>query len=132
MKYMLDTNICIFALKHMPKVLAAFETKQNDGVAISSIVLAELEFGVCNSSSVDKNRNKLIAFLSIVDVLSFDGAAAAEYGSINADLKKQGTPIGIIDTLIAAHAKAEGLTLVTNNTREFARVSGLKLEDWSE
>ena len=132
MKYMLDTNICIFALKHIREVLAVFETKRNDGIAISSITLAELEFGVCNSNAIDKNRNALIAFLSLVDVIQFDGTAAAEYGIIKTALKRQGTPIGPLDTLIAAHAKAEGLTLVTNNTREFSRVSGLTLEDWSK
>ena len=131
MRYMLDTNICVFALKHNPKVLEEFEAKRNDGIAISSITLAELEFGVCNSQAVQKNHNALIAFLSLVDVLSFDGTAAAEYGIINAALRKQGAPIGIMDTLIAAHAISEGLTVITNNTREFNRVSGLTIEDWS-
>ncbi|MDR1158153.1 MAG: type II toxin-antitoxin system VapC family toxin [Oscillospiraceae bacterium] len=131
MKYMLDTNTCIFMLKHVPHVLSVFESKKNDDVTISSIVLAELEFGVYNSQSYEKNRNALIAFLSVVAVHSFDGTSAAEYGRINTVLRGRGTPIGIMDMLIAAHAKSMRATLVTNNTREFSRVDGLALEDWT-
>jgi tRNA(fMet)-specific endonuclease VapC len=128
--YILDTNMCIFALKHIPKVLTALESKRYDGFAISSITLAELEFGVCNSRFIEKNRNALIAFLPAVEVLPFDEIAAAEYGKIRANLQKRGCVIGFMDMLIAAHAKSAGLILVTNNTDEFKRVDGLELEDW--
>ena len=128
--YLLDTNMCIFALKHIPKVLSAIESRKNEWIAISSITLAELEFGICNSQAAEKNRNALIAFLPIVEVLPFDESAAAEYGIIRASLKKRGCIIGLMDMLIAAHAKSAGSILVTNNTGEFERVDGLKLEDW--
>lgn len=130
MKYMLDTNTCIFMMKDYPSVLSAFSANKNSGIVISAITLAELEFGVSNSTAVDKNRTKLIAFLTLVDVLPFDSNSTAEYGRTRAALQKKGTPIGQLDMLIAAHAKAAGLMLVTNNTREFERVDGLILEDW--
>ena len=128
--YLLDTNMCIFALKHVPNVLTAIESRKNEWIAISSITLAELELGICNSQAVEKNRNALIAFLPTVEVLPFDEVAAVEYGIICANLKKRGCAIGLMDMLIAAHAKSVGLILVTNNTGEFERVDGLELEDW--
>jgi len=130
MKYMLDTNICIFMLKHVPNVLAVFEKKKNKGIAISSIVLAELEHGVYNSNAYEKNRDALIAFLPLVEVFPFGSRAANMYGQICTSLQKQGRLISPMDMLIGAHAKAEGLILVTNNTREFSRVANLELEDW--
>ena len=92
--------------------------------------MAELEFGVCNSSRPEQNRLALMTFLSRIEVVPFGAEAAREYGSIRADLTRKGTLIGANDLLIAAHAKALGLTLVTNNTREFDRVEGLKVENW--
>ena len=130
MKYMLDTNICVFMMKHIPKVISAFEANKNYGIAISTIVLSELEHGVAKSQFPDKNRNTLTSFLANVTVLDFDSRAAVEYGRICADLYKKGTPIGPFDMLIGAHAKSAGLTLVTNNTREFGRMNGLNIEDW--
>ena len=105
--------------------------RDGGGIAVSAISLAELEFGVCNSSAIEKNRVKLIAFLTLIDILPFGGKAAAEYGKINAVLRQRGTPIGVMDTLIAAHAKSAGLIAVTNNVREFERVDGLIIEDWT-
>ena len=131
MKYMLDTDICIYLLKHVPEVLSAFSAKQREGIAISSITLAELEFGLRKSSGYARNQNKLYKLLATVDILPFDDAAACEYGKIRAGLERKGTPIGPLDTLIAAHAKALGITLVTNNIREFQRVEGLKTENWA-
>jgi tRNA(fMet)-specific endonuclease VapC len=128
--YLLDTNMCIFALKHIPSVLTALESKKHERLTISSITLAELEFGICNSQAPEKNRNALIAFLPVVEVLPFDESAAAEYGRIRAGLQKRGCVIGLMDMLIASHAKSAGLILVTNNTGEFERVAGLDLEDW--
>lgn len=130
MKYMLDTNICIYAQKQVQNVLDNIKRNWQDGIAISSITLAELQYGVEASNNREKNAVSLMKFLSIVNVLPFDDYAAVEYGKIRAYLRHKGTPIGAMDMLIAAHAKAEGLTVVTNNTREFERVEGIKLENW--
>lgn len=132
MKYMLDTNMCIYAQKNIPQVIEKMKNNFQYGVAISSITLAELEFGVQASANVEKNTIALYKFLSILEILDFDSNAATEYGKIRADLKKKGTPIGNMDMLIAAHAKSEDLIVVTHNTREFERVEGLQLEDWFE
>lgn len=130
MKYLLDTNMCIYAQKKNPSVLETMRENFQDGLAISSITLAELEYGVQASSNPEKNTIALLKFLSIVDILPFESGAAEEYGKICADLRRKGTPIGTMDMLIAAHAKAENLIVVTHNTREFNRVADLKLEDW--
>ncbi len=130
MKYMLDTNICIYLLGHQPAVITAFTEKRAAGVAISSITLAELEYGVCNSRAYDKNRAALVSFLPLVEILPFGTAAAMVYGQICATLRKKGSMIGPLDMLIAAHAQSAGLVVVTNNTREFERVEGLPLENW--
>jgi len=132
MRYMLDTNICIFMIKHIPNVKSAFEKNKEFGIAISTIVLSELEYGIARSQFPVKNKNTLINFLSNVTVLDFDSRAAVEYGNICADLYRKGTPVGPKDMLIGAHAKSAGLTLVTNNIREFSRINGLTIEDWSE
>ena len=130
MKYMLDTNTCIFIMKHTPGAVARFRSALSDGVAISSITLAELEFGVYNSKAYERNRDALLAFSTLVEILPFDNPASSEYGRIRAALERVGTPIGALDTLIAAHAKSLDITLVTNNTREFSRIDALKIEDW--
>lgn len=132
MSYMLDTNICIYAMKEKPeKVLQRLKEEINDGVCISSITLAELEYGMKHSSNPAKNEQALLRFLLPFDVLPFGAAAASEYGEIRAYLQKAGTPIGAMDMLIAAHAKSEDIVLVTNNTRGFERVVGLELENWA-
>ncbi len=131
MKYLLDTNICVYLIKKKPEnVLKKLRSALKDGVAISAITLAELLYGVEASAWQEKNLLALNQFLSIVDILPFDDEAAAEYGKICAALRQQGTSIGVMDTLIAGHAKAQGLIIVTNNVREFERVDGLQLEDW--
>lgn len=133
MMYMLDTNICIYVIKNKPeKVLEQFKANMGKGLCISSITLAELEYGVEKSSFPDKNCLALIRFLSILHVLPFDDSAAIEYGKICAYLQKKGTPVGTMDMLIAGHAKANNMILVTNNTREFMRVPELQLENWAE
>lgn len=132
MKYMLDTNMCIYAQKNISQVIEKIKNNFQYGVAISSITLAELEFGVQASANIEKNTIALYKFLSIIEILDFDSSAATEYGKIRADLKGKGTPIGNMDMLIAAHAKSEDLIVVTHNTREFERVEGLQLEDWFE
>ncbi len=131
MKYMLDTNFCVYLIKKKPEnVLVNLRLNMDDGVAISAITLAELMHGVESSSYPEKNTLALNQFLSIVDILPFDDEAAAEYGKICTMLRRQGTPIGVMDVLIAAHAKAKGLIIVTNHVREFERVEGLRLENW--
>ncbi|MBS3971214.1 MAG: type II toxin-antitoxin system VapC family toxin [Clostridia bacterium] len=131
MKYMLDTNICVYLIKKKPEnVLINLQSNMGEGIAISAITLAELMYGVEASAYPEKNTLALNQFLSIVDILPFDDEAAAEYGKICAALRRQGTQIGVMDMLIAAHAKAKGLIIVTNNVSEFERVEGLGLENW--
>ena len=131
--YMLDTNICIYAIKNKPgQVLQRLQENLSKGLCISAITLAELEHGVEKSANPEKNQMALIQFLSILDILPFDDLAAAEYGNICAYLQKQGTPIGTMDMLIAGHARAENLILVTNNVREFKRVPNLCIENWAD
>ena len=131
MKYMLDTNICIYIIKHrQEEVIQKFMEHDPDDICISAITYAELVHGVEKSQAKEKNRVALMVLLSEIQIVPFDDLAAQSYGEIKADLQKKGTPIGLMDTLIAAHAKALNLTLVTNNTKEFARVEGLELEDW--
>ena len=132
MKYMLDTNICIFVIKHKPEtVIQRFMEHDPSEICISSITYAELVHGVEKSQAKEKNRIALTLLLSKIQIIPFDSLAAQVYGVVKADLQRQGTPIGPLDTLIASHAKSLDLTLVTNNTREFIRVEGLKLEDWA-
>jgi len=130
MKYMLDTNICIYIIKNKPQsVLEHLKTKR-DGLTVSAITLAELEHGVSASTYQERNALALMQFLVIARCLPFTHQAATEYGKIRADLQRRGKMIGVMDMLIAAHAISEGLTLVTNNTSEFERVEGLQLENW--
>ena len=131
MKYMLDTNIIVYAKNNRPEiVLKKFRQYDPSELCISAITLAELEYGVCNSSNPAQNRLALMLFLSNIKVADFDGRASEEYGRIRYELKKKGSLIGGNDLLIAAHAKSLDLTLVTNNTKEFERVDGLKTENW--
>ncbi|MDR0445807.1 MAG: type II toxin-antitoxin system VapC family toxin [Oscillospiraceae bacterium] len=130
MTFMLDTNICVFIMNEHPDVMEQFRKQRHYGVCISSIVLSELEFGVYNSKYQQINRDKLNSLCALLAVLPIEISAAAEYGRIRADLTQRGRIIGALDMLIAAHAKSAGLTLVTNNTREFSRVIGLSIEDW--
>ena len=133
MTYMLDTNICIYVMKNKPeRALKRFEKEINRGICISSITLAELEYGMKHSSNPTKNERALLKFLLPLRILSFESSAASAYGEIRAYLQKQGTPIGPLDMLIAGHARSKELILVTNNVREFARVPELKLENWAE
>ena len=132
MKYMLDTNIIAYARNNRQEVvLEKFREHDRFDMCISAITLAELEYGIANSSRPLQNRLGLMAFLTGIEVLDFDAEAAMEYGLIRAQLKQQGTPIGANDLLIAAHAKSRGLTLITNNTKEFERIEGLSIENWT-
>ena len=132
MKYMLDTNIIAYAVNwRIPRVLEEIREHLPEGLCISAVTMAELEFGICNSSRPEQNRLALMLFLSPIEVLPFDGLAAAHYGTIRADLKRRGEPIGANDLLIAAHARSLGLTLVSNNLKEFNKVEGLFTENWA-
>ena len=132
MTYMLDTNICIYAIKEQPReVICRLLAEDASEICISSLTFAELMHGVWKSAKIDQNRAALTLFLSAIRIMDFDARAAEEYGKIRADLEKRGTPIGPLDTLIAAHAKSLGLILVTNNEREFRRVDGLCIENWA-
>lgn len=130
MRYMLDTSTCVFAMNNNASVRGRFIAEYGRGLCISAITAAELWFGVENSGRPEKNAETLWAFLAAVEIIPFDTMAAVEYGRVRARLKRAGAPIGSLDMLIAAHAVSLGLTLVTNNTREFERVHGLDLEDW--
>lgn len=132
MTYMLDTNICIYAIKKKPEsVLLRLRDNMEKGLCISSITLAELQYGVYKSAQPKRNAAALMQFLAILEVIPFDDRAATEYGILCAYLQKQGKPIGTMDMLIASHARALSLTIVTNNLREFERVPELKLENWA-
>jgi tRNA(fMet)-specific endonuclease VapC len=129
---MLDTNIFIYLCKGTyPAIADRIRTFGPGDIVISSITLAELEFGIAKSSKPEKNRKHFQEFLLPFEVLSFDSGAAVEYGTIRHTLEKAGFPIGPMDMLIAAHALAADVCLVTNNEREFTRVSGLRIENWS-
>ena len=129
MKWMLDTNICIALIKQQPaKILRKLNTRAVGDVGISSITLAELEFGVAKSIQQGKNRIALEEFIIPLEVAQFDAAAAQRYGSVRASLEQRGMPT--FDMLIAGHALSLDAVLVTNNIKEFRRVTGLKLEDW--
>ncbi len=129
--YLLDTNICIYAIKNKPiSVLEKIKENSKLGIYISSLTIAELEYGIENSNRVEENRVSLIKFLSIFNILSFDDKDAIPYGKLKAKLKKESTIIGPIDMLLAAQALSKDLILVTNNTKEFERIENLKLENW--
>ena len=131
-RYMLDTNMIAYARNRRPEiVLNRLLQHDPSEISISSITMAELEYGIFNSSRPQQNRTALLMFLSGITILPFDTAAALEYGSIRFDLKSNGQIIGANDMLIAAHARSLGLILVTHNTGEFSRVENLILEDWA-
>ena len=133
MAYLLDTNICIYLIKHRPPhVRERFAKLAYGDMRLSSITVAELEYGVAKSAAREKNAAALQALLLPLEVMPFDATAAACYGTLRADLERRGEVIGSMDMLIAAQALAAGLVLVTNNMREFARVSGLRCENWVE
>ena len=132
MIYMLDTNICIYIIKKKPQnVIKKFVNMKNNDICISSITYSELYYGVEKSSYKEKNLIALLTFLSNIEILSYNEKASINYGIIRASLEKKGKIIGPLDMLIAAHAMSINATLVTNNTKEFERIEGLKLANWS-
>ena len=133
MEYILDTNICIYIIKRKPAiVLEKFKKFPLGSIGISAITLAELQFGIHKSSNPEKNLSALNQFIIPLEIIHFDYNATIEYGIIRAELEKKGTPIGPLDTLIGAHAKSLDLTLVTNNEKEFVRILGLRIENWTK
>lgn len=130
LKYLLDTNIVIYVIKQRPLQVLEVFNRHHGRMAISSITLAELAHGAEKSSDISRNTAVVEDFVSRLAVLPYDDKAAWQYGNIRAALEKAGQPIGINDLHIAAHARGNGLTLITNNMREFERVPGLLLENW--
>ena len=132
MRWMLDTGICIDVINERPSaVLQAFREHEAEGLGISSVTAAELFYGVARTGS-QRNLDALRRFLAPpLEIAAFDAAAAEVCGSLRAWLAAQGTPIGPYDTQIAAHAHAIGVTLVSNHTRGFARVPGLRVANWA-
>jgi len=131
--YLFDTNMCIFIIKKkFPSLMGKLKKNRMKGFCISSITLAEMEYGIENSAKEykEKNRMALMEFLSIFEIKNFDENAAKEYGVLKKDLKDRNCLIGPLDMLIAAHAKSLKMTLVTNNIGEFERIKELKIEDW--
>ena len=131
MNWMLDTNACIAIIRRQPEAaIRRLRGKAVGQVGLSSITLAELEFGAANSRQPAVAAEALGEFLLALECAPFDAEAAAAYGRVRASLEKRGRPIGPLDTLIGAHALSLGAVLVTNNVREFSRVPGLVVEDW--
>lgn len=132
MSYLLDTNICVTLIRRRPAVLIERLLRHApDGVGVSTITVAELQYGVVNSREAARNQAALDQFLLPLEVWPFDHAASMAYGQVRADLERSGLGIGSLDTLIAAHALSRHAIAVTNNVREFARVPGLGVEDWT-
>lgn len=132
LKYMLDTNIVIYVIKRRPPSLRPVFNQHVGQLCVSTITFAELMHGVEKSSMPERNLRTVEDFISRIDVLPYDNDAAVHYGDIRADLERKGTIIGVNDLHIAGHARSHGLVLVTNNTREFERVAGLRVINWTE
>ena len=131
MKFMLDTNICIYVIKKKPHdVIERFNRTEISQIGISSITLSELFYGVSKSSKPEQNRIALMQFIAPLEILPYGDEASQYYGELRAYLEKQGTPVGSLDMLIAAHALSISCTLVTNNEKEFIRIPDLKIENW--
>jgi len=129
--YMLDTNICIYVINRRPlEILEKFESLAHDSLCISVVTRAELQYGVEKSSNPGRNQRILDQFLLLLIEIPWHDKAAVQYGKIRKRLEENGSPIGNMDLLIAAHAVSENYILVTNNLREFGRVEGLVCENW--
>ena len=131
LRYMLDTNTVSYLMRARDAKLAQKLARHEDQVCMSSIVLGELHYGAEAGPKRAHNLAEITDLLAVLPVLDFDAAAAEHYGQIRAALKLAGQPIGALDPMIAGHARSQGLALVTNNTKHFARVPGLLIEDWT-
>ena len=130
LKFMLDTNICIFTIKNRPEEVREAFKRHSGQLSISTVTLMELIYGAEKSANPERNLADVEGFAARLDVLPYDTQAAAHSGQLRAELARIGKPIGPYDQMIAGHARAQGLILVTNNLREFERVPGLRVEDW--
>lgn len=131
LKYLLDTNICIFTMKNKPQIVRDAFNRHDGQMCISSVSLMELIVGAEKSLQVERNLRAIEGFTARLMVLPYDVGAANHTGQIRADLERKGTPVGAYDYMIAGHARSQGLIVVTNNRREFDRVPGLRVEDWT-
>jgi tRNA(fMet)-specific endonuclease VapC len=133
MAFLLDTNACIdYLTARYQKVVERIQGSSPEELFLSVVVVAELRYGADHSARRRTNHARIDALIEEIDVLGFDLRAAASYGRVRAQLEAGGTPIGPNDMLIAAHALSRALTVITDNTAEFGRVKGLKLENWRE
>ncbi len=132
LKYMLDTNICIYTIKNRPEIVRRTFIERDGQMCVSAITQMELIYGVEKSSAPARNLRDVEGFLTRLEVMDFDSAAASHAGQIRAELAAQGQSIGPYDQMIAGHARALGLVVVTNNVNEFSRVPGLRVENWIE
>jgi tRNA(fMet)-specific endonuclease VapC len=130
LRYMLDTNICVYIIRDRPAGLLHRFSELIDQLCIWTIALGELLYGAENSVRRTQNLQTVEQSAGRLDVLPFSASAAAHYGQIRAALRRTGRPAGVYDILIGAHARSEGLVLVTNNIREFERMLGLQVENW--
>jgi tRNA(fMet)-specific endonuclease VapC len=131
LKYMLDTNICIFTVKNRPQQVREAFNRHHGQLCISSVSFMELIYGAEKSANPERNLSVVEGFAARLEVLAYDHMAASHTGQLRAELARSGTPIGPYDQLIAGHARSRGLILVTNNRHEFDRVPGLRIEDWT-
>ncbi len=131
LQYMLDTNICIYVMKNYPPKLRERFNRLAEQLCMSSITLGELCYGAEKSARRLENLQAVEHFCARLEVLSFPAKAAAHYGQMRAELERRGKPVGPHDMLIGAHARAEGLIVVTNNAREFRRMPGIRVENWA-
>jgi len=131
MKYLIDTNICIYIMNHHPpEVLQKFKSVGVGEVGISSVTVSELHYGACKSIHIKKNIQRLDEFLCPFEILAYDEDALKSYGKIRSQLERKGEVIGPLDMLIAAHALSKKLILITNNIKEFNRIKSLNIQDW--
>ncbi len=132
MKYLIDTNICIYIMNKRPAgVIKKFKQFELGDVGISTITVSELQYGVAKSIHRKENQQRLEQFMAPLESLAYDEMAAKAYGDIRFQLEKYGKPIGSLDVLIAAHALSKNLILVTNNDKEFKRIKNLQVENWT-
>ncbi|MBC2714622.1 MAG: type II toxin-antitoxin system VapC family toxin [Desulfobacteraceae bacterium] len=131
MKYLIDTNICIYIMNKRPTgIIHKFKLFDVGEIGVSTITISELQYGVSKSKNRKLNKQRIEEFLSPLEILPYDEIAATIYGDIRVQLEKRGEPIGPLDLLIAAHALSRNLVLISNNEKEFERVKNLKVEDW--
>lgn len=133
MRYLIDTNICIYIMnKHPAAVIKKFKQFELGEIGISAITVSELQYGVAKSNYREKNQQRLEEFIAPLEILTYDEMAARAYGDIRFELEECSQPIGPLDLLIAAHALSKDLVLITNNDKEFKRIKKLKVENWAK